>query len=265
MIARRGMNRRHPDGPLTSPPRLVAAPGGNQRQTICNNPIERLIRVHDTVGAVWQCHLQIEFNAVSGSARKVARVGTGGYAFQARRILSAEKEELCLAWGPKLHEQLEDANVANAINNEVVAGAEPACGEHSATECGGIRLDQALTKLLKAFAVSGSAARLRHFGAQIITEPRASPTQCRCHGGTDRRFAAANLACEAQQHAHRKPRLIWRDLSDTQPRRSRLSHATGAILAGESSSISVAYSASARVAQKASSAAIPFPKRSRIR
>ena len=128
----------------------------------------------------------------------------------------------------------------DAINHKINTLLKSAIGKHITAEYDGIFIYPPLSEVLQRFARARIATQSNNLAPQIVSKSRAAPAKCFSDCCADRRFPAANLSGEAEEDTHAKSNAIWRERSDTQPRRSRLSQLTGAIETGASSSIRVA-------------------------
>lgn len=219
---------------------LALLPAAYRFEAVGDDLLKLLIRVDQGVGALRKRVLQFSFNPMRGGAGKILRIGPRLDAKVSGDFARAEVQKPSFRWPAHLGKNLEYRDMADSVDDQVVARRESRCRKHVAAERRRIRIDPLLAKILERLAVVGIAAATDDLAPQVIPKASASPAERLGDCSTDRGFPAADLTRKAEQQAHAKSNVIWRERSETQPRRSRLSQLTAAIDVGVSSSIKVA-------------------------
>lgn len=209
-------------------------------QTFSDDLVKRPFSIDKRVSAARKIVAQFGFDAVRGSPRMVVGIVPFSNAICKRRILGHQEQQPHGRRPGCFSEKVQDANVADAVDDEVIACLKAASSQHVSAEGEGIIIHALLAEILKSLAVVWVALKSSDLKAQIIAEAGPTPSECFCDGEADRRLATADLARKTEKDAHAKSKVNWRDRSATQPRLSRLSQLTGAMGKAASSSINVA-------------------------
>src|SRR4051812_27241019 len=93
-------------------------PSRDQCKALGDHAIQPLIGIYDAVGALRKRAMKLRLDSVCGGAREIMSIGPGLHPRDTRFIGRAEEQEPCFGRQADPGEYLENAYMANAVDDE---------------------------------------------------------------------------------------------------------------------------------------------------